>query len=395
MPKKISVQELAPGMVVVDAGISRRENPRLYSVPGAINSSDEILRIYSEGFRDVFIKEEDDPETVPPTAHPADGGSEGTINVGFKDSLILAHQLHSEHIEYSKKVLQDLKSGGNIDINEATALITNTIDSLDANHDAMLAVSKLLNIDTYTYTHSVNVAIFSIAFGDFLEISRKDLTNLGIAAMFHDIGKVAIPHYILNKPGDLTEYEFSVIKTHTTTGLPFLKNIFGINTPILGGILSHHERFDGKGYPSGLKGELIPQFARIISIVDVYDALTSTRPYGGPVSAQKALGIIYGMRGKNFFTELVERFIRCLGVYPTGSIVRLNNGMVGFVIQQDSESPTKPNVISLFDEQGRKCEPELIKLNSQLAADGQPYTITGCEPAQDLEIDMDVLLYAF
>ena len=227
------------------------------------------------------------------------------------------------------------------------------MNSVSRNHNAFLGIVKLRVRDEYTYTHSVNVAVFTTLFARHLGFSADSARRLGVAGLFHDLGKSFIPDEILHSPKRLSEEQFAIMKQHPELGYRQIRNLEGIYPEVIQGILEHHERFDGKGYPKGLRGEQISLVGRIMGIVDTYDAMTSSRVFKEPMLAHKALSLMYSMRGDSFQSEILEQFIRCQGVYPVGSIVELESGWRGVVVETNPVKPLHPRVVLLQDPTGR------------------------------------------
>lgn len=216
--------------------------------------------------------------------------------------------------ENSKLLVKDLldnpRSGEKI--KEVRPLVSNTIDCLLENKDAIYDLLSLENYDYYTYTHSVNVSVLSIGLGIRINLERKDIENLGIGTMLHDIGKSAIPHEILNKQGKLTDHEYECMKKHVIEGINILKTHKDIPEESLNAVLHHHERLSGNGYPYRLRGDAIGLFGRISAITDSYDALTTQRPYKPAYTPFYALSLI--VKQKDFYDcGLLEAFIKMLG----------------------------------------------------------------------------------
>lgn len=234
-------------------------------------------------------------------------------------------------------------------ISKTPPLVSGFIDSVFRNESAAAAISKLKSFDLYTYTHCINVSILAVILGKKLGYSRKELEMIGMAGMFHDVGKALIPETILNKPGKLNEKEMNVMRTHSLRGYEILKTQEDIPEEILRGALEHHEKYDGSGYPRGLKGEDISDISRLLAVVDVYDALTSKRVYKDPLPPSKVLGMMYNWRVTDFYPNIVEEFIKSLGVYPVGSFVQLSSGHHGVVVDQETGDPLRPRVKVVYD----------------------------------------------
>ena len=197
--------------------------------------------------------------------------------VSIQEELRRVDKLYGEALGYAHGFIDDVRNGKPFDFNEATPLVNEFIDSVFRNESAAAAISKLKAFDEYTYTHCINVSILAVILGKRLGYSRDRLELLGIAGIFHDVGKSVIPEIILNKPGKLSKTEMNIMRTHPLRGYQILKDQPGIANEVLRGCLEHHEKFDGSGYPRGLRGNQISDFSRLLTVVDVYDALTSKR----------------------------------------------------------------------------------------------------------------------
>ncbi|BAU57871.1 response regulator [Halorhodospira halochloris] len=223
------------------------------------------------------------------------------------------------------------------------------LTSVANNPAAMLSVGRLRTRDGYTYEHSVNCGVLMMIFASFYGLGEYHVRTLGIAGFLHDIGKVRVPNEILQKPGALTDEEFTEIKKHSSHGYQILKDTPGIPEKALEVARLHHERVDGKGYPDALPESKIPFEARLAAIVDVYDALTAVRCYKDGMTPTQALRQMMAEAGAKFDQNLFKRFIKCIGVYPPGSIVRLSNGQLGVVENVSRENSAKPIVRVVYD----------------------------------------------
>ena len=207
-----------------------------------------------------------------------------------------------------------------------------------------ISIGDIKSYDDYTYHHSLSVAVLSIAIGQVLGLPIDKLNKLGVCALLHDIGKTGISKHIIEKPAKLTFKEYAEVKQHALLGGIYLRERELVDDEIYNGVITHHERYDGKGYPHGLKGKKIPLFGRIIAIADVYDALTSNRPHRTPMTPTEAFEYIMGNSGIHFDPDIVDAFMRKVEPYPIGSCVMLSNGEVGIVINTFDELPLRPIV---------------------------------------------------
>lgn len=246
-------------------------------------------------------------------------------------------------------IFRDARLGRSVDSEGARSAVRGMVQSVLRNPDAAVWLSQLKNKDDYTAEHCLRVCVLALTFGRHLELSEPELNTLGLGALLHDIGKMKVPLEILNKPGRLTPEEFEIVKQHVPRGVEMLAATPKIPAAAIDVALLHHERLDGSGYASGMRGERIALFGQIGGIVDVYDAITSDRPYHRAISAHEALRAMYEWRGEKFHAGLVEQFIQCMGVYPIGSIVELSDGAIGVVISVNRTRRLRPRLALVLD----------------------------------------------
>ena len=257
--------------------------------------------------------------------------------------------------EYSHKEQQYFKSINQI----AEELLENVL----SNKNILLSLVDIKNMDNYTYSHCVNVAIISIIIGISLNLNKKNLIHLCMGALIHDIGKILIPHEILQKPGKLTPEEFEVIKNHPKLGYDFLSKFYSLSSHTKLIVLQHHERFDGLGYPDSISGHEISYLARIVSIADVYDALTSDRPYKRAMCPNDALEYIMSNAGTLFDYNIVNVFCKIIIPFPAGTIVSLSNGDIGIVEKTLPNFPLRPIVKIVKSNDNKKIGSKLNLVN--------------------------------
>ena len=243
----------------------------------------------------------------------------------------------------------DVRLGRSINTTAAKKVVADMVDSVIRNPDALMCLNQLKDKDEYTALHSLRVCVLALAFGRHLELSEEELNLLGIGALLHDIGKMKVPNDILNKPGKLTEDEFALMKSHVPRGVEILEKAHGISSAAIDVARYHHERYAGNGYALGTKGDQIGLFGSVGAIVDCYDAITSDRSYHTGMSAHDALTKMYSWRGRDFQPLLVEQFIQCMGIYPIGSVVELNNGSIGVVVSINRARRLKPKVAMVLN----------------------------------------------
>ena len=252
-------------------------------------------------------------------------------------------------------------------VEEIEEIINEIIHQISLKQDAVIDLINFKAFDDYTFQHSVDVGILSLILGRELKLKRFELISLGKAAFFHDIGKMFVPKNILNKPSALTREEFDEVKNHCQYGHNFLKEILKMPKYICDGALSHHERYEGGGYPHGLVGENIPLFARIIAVTDVYDAITSRRVYKDAMNASEAYEYVMSNVGKHFDPKVAAAFLYKIAPYPVGTLVLLSNGRKAMVMENTSSLMMRP-LVKLVPEGTSEGEPEYINLARELAA---------------------------
>jgi HD-GYP domain-containing protein (c-di-GMP phosphodiesterase class II) len=262
----------------------------------------------------------------------------------FEQELVQAKVVERAARTVMLETIQDVIRGKQVNLEMTNKVVTNMVDSVVRNPDALVCLSQLKDVSEYTALHSVRTTIIALAFGRHLALSRDELVTLGMGVMLHDIGMVKVPKEILDKHGGLTADEFDIMTKHVQWGLELVKEAGGLPPGAMDVIAQHHERGDGQGYPQKRSGVGIAPAGMIGAIVDVYDAVTSDRIYGTALSAEDALKSMYEWREKDFQPQLIEEFIRCMGIFPIGSLVELSNGTVGVVITINRARRLKPKV---------------------------------------------------
>ncbi len=274
---------------------------------------------------------------------------------------------HNAH-RLIEDITRSIEQGHKVRLEDARPVITACVDSIKANASAMFWMSRVKSRDAYTAEHCLRVAIFTIAFARFLGLPDEDLHVAGMCGLLHDLGKLKVPDNILNKPGPLNAEELVVMKNHAHLGYELMKSDPALESIISDVSRHHHERMDGGGYPDNLEDSQISRFARIVSIVDAFDAMTSDRCYRDGMPASDAIRVLYQNRGTQFDAEMVEAFIRMVGLYPPGTLIELSTGEVALVVAVHPGKKLKPRVEVLLNADKQPVEPRLIDL-SQLPPD--------------------------
>jgi HD-GYP domain-containing protein (c-di-GMP phosphodiesterase class II) len=293
-------------------------------------------------------------------------------------------EVYAEAVECVKDTLNKAQKGRIIERKNILGVINGIIDQLsDSNQEMLLVLTqsqKESSYPGYLRHHLVNVCILAINLGLDLEYDRMKLLELGISALLHDIGMIKVPRAIVNKPSKLLEKEFAEVKKHPGYALDMLKGSKEISEPMKEAIHQHHELLNGEGYPQGLKEDQICEYAKIISLVDIYEALTSPRIYRDKLIPNEALALIINTEKEMtpyeamkttlnaneegiFVSEMLKLFVKQMTIYPVGSFVKLNNDEVGFVLKVNKDFPMKPTINVLFDSGGNKLtKPKIMDL---------------------------------
>lgn len=269
------------------------------------------------------------------------------------------------------------------------------VGSIARNPDACLWLGRLKKHDEYSYQHSLSVAIWAVALGRQIGLHKRDLRSLAIGAMLMDVGKLLVDPELLRADRDLTEEETKEMRHHVAHGVHLVKKSGIINQDVLDMVGFHHERYDGSGYPRGLRGDEIPTFARIAAIVDTYDAITSDRSYAEAKAPAEAVKVLYEARDKQFQAELVEAFIQAVGIYPAGTIVELTSGEIGIVVAESRTRRLLPKVILVLNRKKEEYpRPKLVDLqDTQGRYQDKPISIfRSLEPGA---YDIDIGRYKF
>jgi putative nucleotidyltransferase with HDIG domain len=271
-----------------------------------------------------------------------------TVLVPLQVELIAAKKIHSKTKEAVISLFSDVRMGNAINLDEMVSLVEELNQSIKRNPSALISLSRLKDADSYTYLHSVAVCILMIALGRQLGLKDSLLTQAGIAGLLHDIGKVFIPDEVLNKAGKLTDEEFNIVKTHPQKGWELLKKTSDVSDWVLDVCRHHHERVDGMGYPDKLSGEALTLFARMGAVCDVYDAITSNRCYKKGWEPAESIRKMAEWRNGHFDEVIFHAFVKTVGIYPTGTLLKLKSGRLGVVTDQTKNSLVKPIVTVFF-----------------------------------------------
>jgi HD-GYP domain-containing protein (c-di-GMP phosphodiesterase class II) len=261
-----------------------------------------------------------------------------------------ALDMASEHIGH---IVEHGLRNGRLDVVEVKEAVEPILNSIIRNSDAFMWLSKMQEHAAYSYEHSVQNCALGIAFGRHIGLNKRELNTLAMGLLLMDVGKIMLPKELLFKTTPLTQKEVTIMRKHVAYTVDILRKSEGINEHVINIALTHHERYDGSGYPNGLVGTQAPTYGRMAAIIDCYDAMITSTPYRQAISEHKALQNIYNSRETLFQKELVEQFMQCMGVYPTGSLVELSSGAVAAILSQNAEQRMKPEIVMLLDDKKR------------------------------------------
>lgn len=295
------------------------------------------------------------------------------LSEGITIESPIPEALKTESIQTVKSLFLDYKSQGHQQKSylfqhansKLTPLVDEIINQIQHTDYLLSMVSDIFISDDFLFEHSINVTIYAVALANELNLSNREIRQLGIGAMLHDIGKIFIPEEIIKKPGRLSEEEFSIIKSHTELGFDFLRQVKDLPLLIAHCAYQHHERLDGTGYPRGIKEDSIHTFGKILAIADVFDAVTSHRVYRSAMLPEEGLEILYSGSGTLFDKEMVRVFRDNIAIYPNGMTIQLSDQRTAIVVMQNKYLNNRP-IVRIIKENNEQVTPYEIDLSQCL-----------------------------
>ncbi|TXH88583.1 MAG: HD-GYP domain-containing protein [Rhodoferax sp.] len=379
MLKRISVQQLQVGMHLKEFCGSWMDHP-FWRNSFVITDPKDIASIQASAIREVWIdvskgldvkagvqavsQAESDAE-VDAELHRAAQAESKVEAAPMAVELERAKKICARSKEAVTSMFHEARMGKSVDTEAAQQLVEEISDSITRNPGAFISLARLKTADDYTYMHSVAVCALMVALAKQLGLDDEQTRHAGTAGLLHDLGKALMPMDVLNKPGKLTDAEFAIIKKHPEEGHRML--LSGKNAPpvALDVCLHHHEKIDGSGYPEGLAGDQISLYARMGAVCDVYDAITSNRPYKAGWDPAESLRKMAEWSKGHFDPSIFQAFVKSLGIYPTGSLLRLASGKLGVVVEQSEKSLLTPKVKVFFSTQSNmRIVPVLVDLSA-------------------------------
>ena len=368
MLKKIKTEDLTLGMHLHAFCGSYLDHP-FWRTRFILEDPKDLAQIKECPVREVWIDaskgldvaaelSSDEVEELPPPP-PAPAAIEKS---SMGEEIKRASKIVAKGREAVVSMFQEARMGKAIEADAAAPLVEEISNSVLRNPGALISLARLKTADDYTYMHSVAVCALMIALARQLGLDEQQTREAGMAGLLHDLGKAMIPNEILNKPGKLTDEEFAIVKTHPAEGHKLLLEGKGISEITKDVCLHHHEKVDGSGYPKGQNSETMSLFAKMGAVCDVYDAITSTRPYKAGWDPAESIKRMAEWKG-HFDPAVFQAFVKSLGIYPTGSLVRLASGKLGVVIEQGEKSLLTPKVKVFFSTKSQAyIPPEVVDL---------------------------------
>jgi putative nucleotidyltransferase with HDIG domain len=304
---------------------------------------------------------------------------------GSQSQRVVARRSFLRAMQTTKSVMLSARQGRRMDLRQAKRAVQSIVDLILSEELSLLGMTTLKDYDEYTYQHCVNVAILAITMGNRLGLSKQQMSQLGVSGLFHDIGKVCVPNAVLQKPGKLSPEEWAVMKSHPFEGVKIIAKLHGLSSLSMRAMIvayEHHLNIDLSGYPRLRRRRSQNLFSRVIAICDCFDAMTAHRSYQKePFTPYEALHYMTTRLPDRFDTSLLKVFIRTVGIYPVGTVVRLNTGEIAVVSLPSSEDLTAPTVRLLRDPDGQAIAPERVDLISPPARGRKRVIVDALKPA--------------
>lgn len=388
MKQEYIISDLKPGMYISE--VLEQSGKLKIKSQGIVGTLNAIKSLHDKGVSRVLVdlsksKLEQELEAPIEESKPEQKTTVKEKSVSFDNEINQASKLFEQAKSIQAKAFNSVKSGKALDTDDVKSVTTGFVDSVFRNQDALACMTRMRMKNEYLLEHSISVSILMTTFAKHLKLETEVIQQLATGAMLMSLGKIAISDSILNKPGPLTDSEMDKIKEHVTLGHKVLSKAGGLSEYILDMVQDHHEHVDGTGYPNGKTGEQFGQYAKMAAIVDSYDAMTSERVYQKAKSPVAAFRILRSESGHKYDTNLVNEFIKCMGIHPVGTLVKMKSNKLGIVTKSNYSQPTLPQV-NIFYSITSKCyiEPKYVDLASKTSHD----EIEKSVKPEDFRLDM-------
>ncbi|RZF77643.1 MULTISPECIES: HD-GYP domain-containing protein [Pseudoalteromonas] len=367
----LPISELKPGMFVDRVNKQAQGASIKIKTRGMVRDASIIKRLLSEGVEELTIDFAQSDIPIPTHLKPKSkkehtGESQDIASQAEKPKLsdrdhsqatleqefLIASTCYDQSLGKLRAMYNELTSGMQVNMALLSGIADDIVDSVFRNPDAMAALTLLRDRNSYTWRHMMNCAILTAIFAKYLGFEINKVRQMALAALLHDIGLAKVPQGILSKPGKLTELETKAVRKHVALSLTMLKGQKHISSMMLEMVVNHHERLDGSGYPRGIKADKLSREARILALVDVYAAMVADKPYKKGEEPLTALRFLLAQKAM-FDQALVQRFIKCVGIHPVGTLVKLTNERLALVVQGNEANPIKPKVRVFYNTQHR------------------------------------------
>jgi HD-GYP domain-containing protein (c-di-GMP phosphodiesterase class II) len=402
--REVPVDSLEFGMFVAKLDRPWTETPFVYQ--GFVLQTEQQLEALRKYCKVVYVDPEKRQEavaarllTLPPgstrraIAEQSREKVRGTVVyrelASVEDELPRARNVVAQTNAIVHTMSRAVVTGNALDGGRAKQAVNEITDSVVRNPDAMMLLVTMRDKAEETLNRSTQVSVYMTVFGRFLQLERERLEILGLIGLLQDVGMLKLPAGLPARRADLAPAEDEIFKSHVTHSVEILSQTAGLPAELPGLASLHHERYDGSGYPRGLKGSAISQTGAIAGIVDSFDMLTAPAPYGMQMPPSNALNVLFQNRGTQFHAALVEQFIQCVGAFPVGSVVELNSGEVGVVITQNLVKRLQPRVMVVQDAGGNPIHPHKVLdlVHEPMATPDEPYRIRRTLDQATVKID--------
>ena len=384
--KEFTISQLKPGMYI--AQVIEQSGSLKIKTQGLVSTQQAISKLSDQGVTKVLVDlsksklVEDTPPSKQTESAPV---QEKAKTVSFEKEINKASELYQQAKQIQSKTFDNMKAGAPIDTDAVQGAATGLIDSVFRNQDALACMTRMRGKDQYLMEHSINVAIIMTIFAKHLKLDKDVIQELATGAMLMDLGMIGISNSILNKKGELTEQERVTEEQHVNMGYKVLSRAKGLSPLSLEIVQDHHENVDGTGYPNNKTAEQLSMYAKMAKIVDSYDAITAERSYKSAKTPVSAFKILRSESGSVFDQDLVNEFIKCMGIHPVGTLVKMKSNKLGIVVKSNPVNPIAPSV-NVFYSVGNKCyiEPKIIDLSAKGVTD----EIDRSVKPEDFKLDM-------